>query len=58
LSLTLQNFNPADPLDPALKDVKPFTEEAFSRMQEEVDRIMETYNRENSLLPQNYTDES
>ncbi|MBW2074513.1 MAG: anaerobic ribonucleoside-triphosphate reductase activating protein [Deltaproteobacteria bacterium] len=42
LSLTLQNFNPADPLDPALKDVKPFTEEAFSRMQEEVDRTDES----------------
>jgi pyruvate formate lyase activating enzyme len=39
-SLTLQNFNPADPLDPALKNVKPFTEEALSRMQDRVNRIL------------------
>ena len=39
-SLTLQNFNPADPLDPAFKNVKPFTEEALSRMQDRVNRIL------------------
>jgi pyruvate formate lyase activating enzyme len=39
-SLTLQNFNPADPMEPALKDVKPFTEEALSRMQDAVNRIL------------------
>jgi pyruvate formate lyase activating enzyme len=39
-SLTLQNFNPADPLDPALKNVKPFTKEALSRMQDRVNYIL------------------
>ena len=39
-SLTLQNFDPANPLEPALKEVKPFTEEALSRMQEAVNRIL------------------
>ena len=39
-SLTLQNFNPADPMEPALKNVKPFTEEALSRMQDNVNRIL------------------
>ena len=39
-SLTLQNFNPADPMEPTLKDVKPFTEEALSRMQDQVNRIL------------------
>jgi pyruvate-formate lyase-activating enzyme len=39
-SLTLQNFNPADPMEPDLKKVKPFTEEVLSRMQQEVDRIL------------------
>jgi pyruvate formate lyase activating enzyme len=40
LSLTLQNFNPADPMDPDLKGVKPFTDEVFSRMRKGVDRIV------------------
>ena len=40
LSLTLQNFNPADPMEPGLKSVKPFTEETFLRMRTEVDRIV------------------
>jgi pyruvate formate lyase activating enzyme len=39
-SLTLQNFNPVDPMEPDLKKVKPFTEEVLSRMQQEVDRIL------------------
>ena len=39
-SLNLQNFNPADPMEPTLKDVKPFTEEALSRMQDQVNRIL------------------
>jgi len=39
-SFTLQNFNPADPMEPALKNVKPFTEEALSRMQDNVNRIL------------------
>jgi pyruvate formate lyase activating enzyme len=41
LSLTLQNFNPADPMEPDLKKVKPLTDEAFSRMQQGVDRFFE-----------------
>jgi pyruvate formate lyase activating enzyme len=39
-TLTLQNFNPADPMEPDLKDVKPFTEETLSRMQDAVNRIL------------------
>ncbi len=39
-SLTLQNFNPADPMEPEFKNVKPFTEEALSRMQDAVNRIL------------------
>lgn len=39
-TLTLQNFNPADPMEPTLKDVKPFTDEALSRMQDRVKRIL------------------
>jgi pyruvate formate lyase activating enzyme len=39
-SLILQNFNPADPMEPALKNVKPFTEEALSCMQDNVNRIL------------------
>ena len=42
LSLILQNFNPADPMEPALKNVKPFTEETLSRMQDAVNRILGT----------------
>ena len=40
LLLTIQNFNPADPMDPDLKSVRPFTEEALSRMRKEVGRIL------------------
>jgi pyruvate formate lyase activating enzyme len=39
-SLIIQNFNPADPLEPACKDVKPYDEDALSRMQEQVDQII------------------
>ena len=39
-SLTLQNFNPADPMELTLKDVKPFTEETLSRIQDRVNRIL------------------
>jgi len=38
--LTLQNFNPSDPLDPELKDVKPYTESDLKRIQQEVNRIL------------------
>ncbi|OEU78854.1 MAG: anaerobic ribonucleoside-triphosphate reductase activating protein [Desulfobacterales bacterium S5133MH4] len=40
MSLTLQNFDPANPMEPALKDVKPFTEKNLSRMQEQINRIL------------------
>jgi pyruvate formate lyase activating enzyme len=39
-SLVLQNFNPADPMDPALQEVKPFEYETLAQMQAEVDRIL------------------
>ena len=39
-SLTLQNFNPANPMEQSLKDVKPFTEETLCRMQDQVNRIL------------------
>jgi pyruvate formate lyase activating enzyme len=42
LSLTLQNFNPSDPMEPELKNVKPFTEDTLSRMQDAVNRILGT----------------
>lgn len=40
LSLTLQNFNPADPMEPDLKDTTPFADEVFARMKDAVSRIM------------------
>ncbi len=40
LSLTVQNFNPADPMEPDLKNIKPLTKEVLSRMQDEVNRIL------------------
>lgn len=39
-SLTLQNFNPANPMDPALKEVTPFDDDTLSRIQEKVKRIL------------------
>jgi pyruvate formate lyase activating enzyme len=39
-TLTLQNFNPADPMEPDLKKVKPFTDEVLSRMQQGVNGIL------------------
>jgi pyruvate formate lyase activating enzyme len=39
-SLTLQNFNPADPMEPDLKKIKPWTEKALARMQDGVNRIL------------------
>ena len=38
--LTLQNFNPDNPLDPDLKNVKPYTEQEIKEMQEEVNKIL------------------
>ena len=40
LSFTLQNFSPADPMEADLKDTKPFADEIFARMQDEVNRIV------------------
>lgn len=39
-SLTLQNFNPADPLEPSLKNVKPYSDEALKRLQDQVNHIL------------------
>jgi len=39
-ALTLQNFNPADPMEPAFKDVEPYDQEALARIQTEVDSIL------------------
>ena len=38
--LVLQNFDPANPMDPALKNTAPFTDEALARMQDAVDSIL------------------
>ncbi len=38
--LTLQNFNPIDPMDPALKVVAPYSEEKLTEIQEGVDEII------------------
>lgn len=38
--LTLQNFSPEHPLDPALKHVKPYTDQEIKEMQEEMNRIL------------------
>jgi pyruvate formate lyase activating enzyme len=39
-TLILQNFNPADPMDPALKEVKPYEEAVLGRIQTEVNAIL------------------
>ena len=39
--LTLQNYDPSDPLDPELKQVKPYTEERLQMLQAEVSHIFE-----------------
>ena len=38
--LKLQNFNSSDPLDPALKEVKPYGDEEIEKLQEEVNQIL------------------
>ena len=38
--LILQNFNPKDPLDPALKEIKPLEDECLERMQAKVNDIL------------------
>jgi pyruvate formate lyase activating enzyme len=37
---TLSNFNPSDPLDIQLKDVKPYDEDMLKRLQHRVDEIV------------------
>ena len=39
--LTLQSFNPADPMEPDLKKVRPLTDEALSHMQQKVNKILD-----------------
>ena len=43
--LTLQNFNPEHPLDPALKNVKPYMEQEIQEMQEEMNQILKGSNK-------------
>lgn len=38
--LTLQNFNPTDPMDTALKKEKPYSEKKLAEIQENVDKII------------------
>ena len=38
--LTLQNFNPEHPLDPGLKNIKPYTDQEIKEMQEEMNQIL------------------
>ena len=40
LSLIVQNFDPADPMDPDLKRVEPLPDQILARMQDEVNRIL------------------
>ena len=42
--LTIQNFNPSDPLDPKLKHVKPYNEDELKRIQDKVLKILQTPN--------------
>jgi len=44
LGLTLQNFNPKDPLDPQMRKEKPYSDEALCLLQKEVDRVMKSKN--------------
>lgn len=43
--LTLQNFNPEHPLDPGLKNIKPYTEQEIEEMQEEMNQILKGNNK-------------
>ncbi len=42
--LALQNFDPADPMDPDLKKTEPFSKQTLARMQDAVDGILGTDN--------------
>jgi pyruvate formate lyase activating enzyme len=43
--LTLQNFNPEHPLDPGLKNIKPYTDQGIEEMQEEMNQILKGSNK-------------
>jgi pyruvate formate lyase activating enzyme len=43
--LTLQNFNPEHPLDPGLKNIKPYTDQEIKEMQEEMNQILKGSNK-------------
>ncbi|MCK5255793.1 MAG: anaerobic ribonucleoside-triphosphate reductase activating protein [Deltaproteobacteria bacterium] len=43
--LTLQNFNPEHPLDPGLKNIKPYTDQEIEEMQEEMNQILKGSNK-------------
>jgi hypothetical protein len=38
--MTLQSFNPADPMDTTLKKVKPYSQEKLTEIQENVNHIL------------------
>ena len=42
--LTLQNFNPSDPLDPKLKHVTPYNEDELKKIQDRVSKVLQTSN--------------
>jgi len=46
----LQNFNPAQPLDPHLKEVKPYSDQEIKEMQEEVNQILKGNKKQESNI--------
>jgi hypothetical protein len=40
LSLTLQNFDPSDAMEPALRGIKPLSDQTLARMQDRVNQIL------------------
>ena len=40
LSLTIQNFDPSDPMEPALRSVEPLSDQTLARMQNRVNQIL------------------
>ncbi|MFH2011595.1 MAG: anaerobic ribonucleoside-triphosphate reductase activating protein [Pseudomonadota bacterium] len=42
--LTIQNFNPSDPLDPKLKDVTPYNEDELKRIRDRVSKVLKKQN--------------
>ncbi len=39
-SLTLQNFDPSDPMEPALRGIEPLSDQALAHMQDRVNQIL------------------